>query len=116
MYAGEIMELATTDELFARPRHPYTIGLIGSIPRAQRSQPLMPIPGTPPDLIGLAPGCPFAPRCAWVSDECRSGEIPFMQVGPDHWSRCIRADHLDDPRASGAGIEPGNAGTAPPGA
>jgi oligopeptide/dipeptide ABC transporter ATP-binding protein len=94
MYAGQVMELATTEELFARPRHPYTIGLIGSVPRARREQPLTPIPGTPPDLIGLEPGCPFAPRCAWASDECRGGEIPLVQVGNDHWSRCIKTEHL----------------------
>jgi oligopeptide/dipeptide ABC transporter ATP-binding protein len=95
MYAGQIMELATTEELFARPRHPYTIGLIGSIPRAQRSQILTPIPGTPPDLIGLGPGCPFVPRCAWASDECRHGEIPFARVGEDHWSRCLKVNELE---------------------
>ncbi len=94
MYAGQVMEIATTAELFARPRHPYTIGLIGSVPSVDRNRPLMPIPGTPPDLIGLGQGCPFAPRCAWASDECRSGEIPFMQVGEAHWSRCIKADQL----------------------
>jgi oligopeptide/dipeptide ABC transporter ATP-binding protein len=96
MYAGQIAELAPAAELFARPRHPYTIGLIGSIPSVDRSRPLRPIPGVPPDLVGLGPGCPFAPRCAWASAECRAGDIPLLRVGADHWSRCIKADRLGD--------------------
>ena len=94
LYAGQVMELATKHELFARPRHPYTIGLIGSMPSVDRRRPLAPIPGTPPDLIDLELGCPFAPRCAWASDECRAGEIPFVQVGAGHWSRCLKAEQL----------------------
>jgi oligopeptide/dipeptide ABC transporter ATP-binding protein len=94
MYAGQVMELATKHELFARPRHPYTIGLIGSMPSVDRRRPLVPIPGMPPDLIDLEPGCPFAPRCAWASDECRAGEIPFVQVGAGHWSRCLKTEQL----------------------
>ena len=95
MYAGQIMELAAKGDLFARPRHPYTIGLIRSVPSIDRRRPLVPIPGTPPDLIGLGPGCPFAPRCAWASNECRTGEIPFVRVGDGHWSRCLKADLLE---------------------
>jgi len=95
MYAGQVVELASKAELFARPRHPYTIGLIRSIPSVDRRQPLIPIPGTPPELTALPPGCPFAPRCAWASDECRTGEIPFVRVGEEHWSRCIKADRLE---------------------
>ena len=95
MYAGQIAELASTAELFARPRHPYTIGLIGSVPGLDRTRPLTPIAGTPPDLISIDRGCPFAPRCAWASDECRAGEIPFVQVGEAHWSRCIKTDQLN---------------------
>lgn len=95
MYAGQIMELAPKRDLFARPRHPYTIGLIRSIPSVDRGRPLVPIPGLPPDLIGLGPGCPFAPRCSWASDECRTGEVPFVKVGDGHWSRCLKADQLE---------------------
>ena len=91
MYAGQVVELATKAELFAHPRHPYTIGLIQSIPSIDRRRRLTPIPGVPPDLIGLGRGCPFAPRCTWASDECRAGEIPFVQVGEGHWSRCLKA-------------------------
>ncbi len=100
MYAGQVVELATKAELFARPRHPYTIGLIKSMPSVDRSRPLEPIPGTPPDLIGLTEGCPFAPRCTWASDECLAGEIPFVQVGEGHWSRCIKTHLLEAVRGA----------------
>ena len=95
MYAGQVVELAAREELFARPRHPYTIGLIRSIPSADRGRPLIPIPGTPPELIGMGSGCPFAPRCEWASAECGRGEIPFAPVGEGHWSRCLKADQLE---------------------
>jgi oligopeptide/dipeptide ABC transporter ATP-binding protein len=94
MYAGEVVELATTAELFARPRHPYTIGLIQSIPSAERRGRLVPIPGAPPDLVSLGRGCPFAPRCRWAADECLAGDVPLVAVGLDHWSRCLRVDRL----------------------
>jgi len=93
MYAGQVVELAPTEELFLRPRHPYTAGLIGSVPSVDRSTPLTPIPGTPPDLIGLGDGCAFAPRCPMASAECLRGPIPRDAVAPGHWSRCIKA-HL----------------------
>jgi oligopeptide/dipeptide ABC transporter ATP-binding protein len=94
MYAGEVVELATTAELFARPRHPYTIGLIQSIPSVERRSRLVPIPGSPPDLVSLGRGCPFAPRCGWVAPECLAGDVPLVAVGADHWSRCLRVDRL----------------------
>jgi oligopeptide/dipeptide ABC transporter ATP-binding protein len=107
MYAGQIVELAATADLFARPRHPYTIGLIGSVPSADRARSLTPIPGMPPDLVAVGRGCPFAPRCAWATEECLNAEIPLAPVGADHWSRCIHIDRLDRPaprpaRAGGA--------------
>ena len=94
MYAGEIVELATTAELFARPSHPYTIGLIRSIPSVERRDRLIPIPGAPPDLAALGRGCPFAPRCAWAASECLAGDVPLVPVAPEHWSRCLRIDRL----------------------
>jgi oligopeptide/dipeptide ABC transporter ATP-binding protein len=98
MYAGEIVELAPAARLFDGPRHPYTIGLIESVPSADRRHALRPIPGTPPDLAALGPGCPFAPRCAWAAPECRDRDIPLLAVGEEHWSRCLRVDSLDLPR------------------
>ena len=94
MYAGQVAELATTAALFAGPRHPYTIGLIASVPSLDRSRPLTPIPGAPPDLTALGRGCPFAPRCAWASAECLEGEIALRAVRPGHWSRCLKAESL----------------------
>jgi oligopeptide/dipeptide ABC transporter ATP-binding protein len=94
MYAGEIVELATTAELFARPSHPYTIGLIQSIPSVEQRGRLVPIPGSPPDLAALGKGCPFAPRCALAAAECLEADVPLVAVVPDHWSRCLRIDRL----------------------
>jgi oligopeptide transport system ATP-binding protein len=72
MYAGYVVESATTADLFARPRHPYTVGLLHSMPRldAQPGEPLIPIEGVPPDLRHAPVGCPFAPRCAWRETRC----------------------------------------------
>ncbi len=79
MYAGFVVESATTGDLFARPRHPYTVGLLHSMPRLddEQGQPLIPIEGTPPDLRFAPVGCPFAPRCAWRVDRCWS-EMPTL--------------------------------------
>jgi oligopeptide transport system ATP-binding protein len=72
MYAGFIVETATTSDLFARPAHPYTVGLLHSIPRidGQAGEELIPIEGRPPDMRRAPVGCPFAPRCAWRLDDC----------------------------------------------
>jgi len=72
MYAGRIVEEAGVDELFAHPRHPYTLGLLESIPRldSNRHDPLSPIPGQPPDLAHMPVGCAFRPRCRWAQYEC----------------------------------------------
>jgi oligopeptide transport system ATP-binding protein len=80
MYAGYVVEAATTKDLFARPRHPYTVGLLHSIPRldAQPGEPLIPIEGAPPDLRFAPLGCPFAPRCAWRVDRCWK-EMPSLE-------------------------------------
>jgi oligopeptide/dipeptide ABC transporter ATP-binding protein len=104
MYAGQIVELAPTGELFARPRHPYTIGLIESVPSADRDRALVPIQGAPPDLAALGRGCPFAPRCAWAAAACGEGDIPLARLGTDHWSRCLKAEELrpHDPPAGRA--------------
>jgi oligopeptide transport system ATP-binding protein len=74
MYAGRVMETAPTDELFANPRHPYTLGLLASVPRLdeQRQSTLKTIEGAPPDLLRPPPGCPFMPRCAFARAICRT--------------------------------------------
>ena len=83
MYAGQIVETAMTDELFAHPRHPYTVGLLRSIPRLDEggSRELIPIEGLPPDLTKLPVGCPYAPRCAWAIERCLMENPPLAVPG-----------------------------------
>lgn len=92
MYAGRIVELADAAGLFAHPRHPYTRGLLAALPRLDqpRDRPLHAIPGTPPRRIAAAPGCPFAPRCPHVGDDCRAGDPPFRTVTEQHVHACLR--------------------------
>jgi oligopeptide transport system ATP-binding protein len=82
MYAGYVVETATTADLFARPSHPYTVGLLHSIPRADavEGEPLIPIEGTPPDMRFAPVGCPFAPRCAWRLDRCWTEMPPLDPI------------------------------------
>jgi peptide/nickel transport system ATP-binding protein len=92
MYAGEIVERATVDALFAAPQHPYTVGLLGSIPRLDhRIDRLATIEGMVPNMSALPGGCRFAPRCPFVGDICLKTAPPLLPVGPGHWSRCIKA-------------------------
>jgi oligopeptide transport system ATP-binding protein len=90
MYAGHIVETASTEEIFANPRHPYTVGLMKSIPRldARTKEKLQPIRGLPPDLIDLPDMCPFVPRCNYAREKCEQKNPPLMQVGPGHHSAC----------------------------
>jgi len=90
MYAGYIIESSPVKELYANPRHPYTVGLLRSVPRldAVRAQRLIPIEGLPPDLIGLPDVCPFAPRCAHVMDKCWSANPQLRSVGSGHQVAC----------------------------
>jgi len=86
MYAGYIVETAPVKELYGDPRHPYTIGLLGSLPRldAHKSRRLVSIEGLPPDLIDLPPGCPFAPRCNYIIDRCLEENPPLEVVGSNN--------------------------------
>jgi oligopeptide transport system ATP-binding protein len=90
MYAGHIVETASTEEIFANPRHPYTVGLLKSIPRldATRKEKLEPIRGLPPDLIDLPDMCPFVPRCNYAREKCEQKNPPLLEVNPGHWSAC----------------------------
>ncbi|HLP07778.1 MAG TPA: ABC transporter ATP-binding protein [Opitutaceae bacterium] len=92
MYAGRIVESATTTDLFARPQHPYTRALQRSIPALQpKGSELFTIPGLPPDLSRLPPGCPFAPRCEFAVEKCRTGDAPpLVETKPAHHSACLR--------------------------
>ncbi len=89
MYAGKIVEEAPVEELFARPSHPYTRGLLESIPDMEReTQHLPSIPGFVPNLLDLPAGCPFAPRCKYADDACRAGLPPRIHLSSDHSLLC----------------------------
>ena len=96
MYAGRIIERATAAELYARPRHPYTLGLLRSVPRLDepRRARLAPIEGQPPDMTRLPPGCSFAPRCAFRVERCAVEAPPLEVVHPGHLSACWEAKRL----------------------
>ncbi len=98
MYAGQIVEEAPVRELFNRPRHPYTEGLLHAVPKlggkgAGRTR-LQTIEGVVPNLLNLPPGCRFAPRCVHRQPQCETGKIPLLEVGAEHASRCIRVDEI----------------------
>lgn len=90
MYAGYVIETAAVKEIFANPSHPYTLGLLGSIPRLDetRKEKLTPIEGLPPDLIQMPTGCPFYDRCRFRSQKCLDENPPLISVGMRHWSAC----------------------------
>ncbi|MFC2030790.1 ABC transporter ATP-binding protein [Chloroflexota bacterium] len=90
MYAGHAVEEAPVKEVYGDPRHPYTIGLLGSLPRLDelREDKLKSIEGLPPDLIDLPPGCPFEPRCVYAVEKCRVERPELEPVGPRHRIAC----------------------------
>jgi|ERR1041384_1385668 oligopeptide/dipeptide ABC transporter ATP-binding protein len=103
MYAGRIVEEAPVLEIFRRPRHPYTEGLLGSVPRLSgqtvKQRRLNTIEGTVPNLLNLPRGCKFAPRCAYVIGECEAEDVPLLEVDLQHNSRCIRPESVGDDHA-----------------
>jgi peptide/nickel transport system ATP-binding protein len=112
MYAGRPVEKAPAGELFAQPRMPYTIGLLGAVPRVDVAdrRPLVPIAGNPPSMVGLPAGCPFRPRCPVAIPECADTEPPLRavdeEVGEVHAAACIRAGGIRDGRLDGAEVYP----------
>jgi oligopeptide transport system ATP-binding protein len=90
MYSGFIVEEAPVDQIYARPRHPYTLGLLRSIPRLDlgRQKRLVPIEGLPPDLLEAPTHCPFAPRCQFAFDKCWQENPPLEAVGANHRAAC----------------------------
>jgi peptide/nickel transport system ATP-binding protein len=103
MYAGRKVEEASVKALFAQPRHPYTRGLMTSIPRLNRASEestrprrLTEIPGIVPSLIGMAEGCTFAPRCAYATEQCRIAYPPEVESPPGHFVACWNADTLPE--------------------
>ncbi|SHG37939.1 ABC transporter ATP-binding protein [Streptoalloteichus hindustanus] len=106
MYAGRAVETGPVDEIYRRPRMPYTLGLLGALPRldAEGKQPLVPIEGQPPSLVDLPPGCPFAPRCPMAVPECLTEEPALLAVpdvgsdaattGTPHHAACVRVGEI----------------------
>src|SRR6185436_19642832 len=107
MYAGELVEVGQTRAVLRRPEHPYTIGLMNSLPEAVVGERLHAIPGTPPDPARLPPGCAFAPRCELAREACAAGPIPMEEAAPGHrarrisssWSRRMRCGAASCARA-----------------
>jgi oligopeptide/dipeptide ABC transporter ATP-binding protein len=93
MYAGQIVETGTVDEVFRAPRHPYTLGLLRSVPDFDRVQDsLSAIQGAPPDLVLPPPGCRFHPRCPFAQEDCISGDFPLRPLSPGRATACIHSD------------------------
>jgi oligopeptide/dipeptide ABC transporter ATP-binding protein len=103
MYAGRIVEEAPVRDIFHSPRHPYTEGLLRSVPKLSeeglRRKRLDTIEGTVPNLLALPDGCKFAPRSAYKISECMEGEIPLLDVNEQRKSRCIRYEAVGDASA-----------------
>ena len=93
MYAGNLVELASRDEIFRAPAHPYTQGLLKAMPtlRTPRGQSLSTIEGAVPPLGALPKGCPFEPRCELRITQCAQALPPLVELGPGHWARCLLA-------------------------
>jgi oligopeptide/dipeptide ABC transporter ATP-binding protein len=101
MYAGKLVETGTTEDVFYRPRMPYTLGLLGSLPRLDRGaqERLTPIQGSPPSLLNLPPGCPFTPRCPLAQEVCDREEPDLLPVQAGHSAACHFRDRTEDAEA-----------------
>ena len=104
MYAGKIIERGPAKEIYGSPSHPYTLGLLKSVPRLDlpRKERLDPIEGQPPDLMNLPPGCAFRERCRYAIDRCAEEIPPLQRVSDSHFSACFVAETLTA-RAEGSG-------------
>ncbi len=100
MYAGKIVEMGNAEQIYHRPRHPYTVGLLKSVPRMDqpRGQRLIPIEGQPPDLSRLDDGCSYRVRCKWMRDDCAKKFPPLEDSGDNQLSACWRKSEIDDLR------------------
>lgn len=110
MYAGSIVETASTEEIFANPRHPYTVGLMQSIPRldARDQAPLQPIRGLPPELIDQPEACPFAPRCQYARSACLEARPGLLPVSAGHSSACWFWEEVSSARSVELSAAEGN--------
>jgi len=96
MYAGKIVEYSDAVSIYKDPKHPYTRGMLASVPRLDRKKELRGIPGEPPSPFVYIPGCKFHPRCQHATDQCRKEEPLLTEVKPRHLSACIRANDLPE--------------------
>jgi oligopeptide/dipeptide ABC transporter ATP-binding protein len=95
MYAGQVVETGTVADVFREPRHPYTLGLLRSVPNFDEvRETLASIPGSPPDLASPPQGCRFHPRCPFVQADCLEGAIPLLEVAGDRAARCLHHDRV----------------------
>jgi peptide/nickel transport system ATP-binding protein len=100
VYAGDIVELGTVNEIFYEPLHPYTVGLLRSVPKLSGGQDeLISIPGSPPDLIDPPSGCKFHPRCEFATEQCMQHEPAFKEYSPGHMTACWHVDKVIEARA-----------------
>ncbi|MEV0596591.1 ABC transporter ATP-binding protein [Nonomuraea cavernae] len=107
MYAGKPVEQGLVDDIYYRPRMPYTMGLLASIPRIDGEEgPLVPIDGTPPSPAALPPGCPFAPRCPMRIDVCEEEEPPLVAIGGGRQVACLRSNEIEYKGLTGADVFP----------
>src|SRR5262249_51822584 len=117
MYAGEVVEQGPARQVFARPRHPYTVALLDCLPRVDappERRTLAAIEGALPDPTGELHGCQFAPRCRLAADRCCEAPPPWVEVAPGHGSRCVFADRVPAPGERGREARPaGPAGSRP---
>jgi peptide/nickel transport system ATP-binding protein len=103
MYAGRLFETGSVEEVFTKPRHPYTAGLIRAVPDVDDvRESLMAIPGAPPDLAHVPSGCPFHPRCEFAQADCRDGRFP-LRFEKGHGTACIHPEALGQTSPSAAG-------------
>ena len=96
IYAGQIVEYGTKEQVYDNPSHPYTVGLFGAIPDLSKDEEwLHPIDGLPPDPTNLPKGCPFSPRCVHATDKCRQGNIEMVKTKDGHLCRCCRLNEIE---------------------
>ena len=97
MYAGRVVETGTAQDIYKRPQHPYTMGLMACVPRLDQvlGRRLVPIDGQPPDLTRMPPGCAFAPRCRFVTDRCNAERPTLEEVGNGHMKACFVDAHAE---------------------
>ncbi|HEY5640538.1 MAG TPA: ABC transporter ATP-binding protein [Dehalococcoidia bacterium] len=107
MYAGRVIESASAVELYHNPRHPYTLGLLRSVPRLDQAQKakLDPIEGMPPDLIGMGAGCSFQPRCRFAVERCEKETPPLVDVGSEHHAACWEWENVSKTTAAEANVD-----------